>query len=107
MPILRELGGQIAGMNPHAEMKGAKLSQFVAGGTAGMAWLAAELEITVVSAEPGEKPSSATHTVRAVELLDAASDWKVVAASFTEVRSLDRLRESLGRSRRRPRPGRS
>jgi hypothetical protein len=68
----------------------------VAVGTAGMAWLAAELEISVVSAEPGEKPSSATHTVRAVELLDAASDWKVVAASFTEVRSLDRLRESLG-----------
>jgi hypothetical protein len=91
-----DLGGQIAGMNPHAEMKGAKLSQFIAGGTTVMAWLAAELEITVVSAEPGEKPSSATHTVRAVELLDAASDWKVVAASFTEVRSLDRLRESLG-----------
>ncbi|HEX7940556.1 MAG TPA: hypothetical protein VF488_02060 [Gemmatimonadaceae bacterium] len=83
-------------MSPHAEMKGAKLSQFVASGTAGMAWLAAELEITVMSAEPGEKPSSATHIVRAVELLDAASDWKVVAASFTEVRSLDRLRESLG-----------
>lgn len=91
-----ELGGQIAGMNPHAEMRGVKLSQLVAGGTAGMAWLAAELEITVASAEPGEKPSSATHAVRAVELLDAASDWKVVAASFTEVRSLERLRASLG-----------
>jgi hypothetical protein len=91
-----ELGGQIAGMNPHAEMKGAKLSPIVAGGTAGMAWLAAELEITVALAEPGEKPSTATHTVRAVELIDAASDWKVVAASFTEVRSLERLRESLG-----------
>ncbi len=91
-----ELGGQIAGMNPHAEMKGVKLSQLVAGGTAGMAWLAAELEITVASAEPGEKPSTAAHTVRAVELLDAASDWKVVAASFTEVRSLERLRESIG-----------
>ncbi|HUC00403.1 MAG TPA: hypothetical protein VMS11_11305 [Solirubrobacterales bacterium] len=91
-----ELGGQIAGMNPHAEMKGAQLSQLVAGGASSMAWLAADLEITVVSAEPGEKPSSATHTVRAVELLDAASDWKVVAASFTEVRSLEQLRESLG-----------
>lgn len=91
-----ELGGQIAGMNPHAEMKGVSLGQFVAGGTAGMAWLAAELEITVASAEPGEKPSSATHTVRAVELLDAASDWKAVAAAFTEVRSLEQLRESLG-----------
>ncbi|HEX7940555.1 MAG TPA: hypothetical protein VF488_02055, partial [Gemmatimonadaceae bacterium] len=91
-----ELGGQIAGMNPHAERKGVKLGQLVAGGTASMAWLAAELEITVASAEPGEKPSTATHTVRAVELLDAASDWKVVAASFTEVRSLKRLRESLG-----------
>jgi hypothetical protein len=32
-------------MNPHVEMKGANLSRFVAGGTAGMAWLAAELEI--------------------------------------------------------------
>jgi len=83
-------------MNPHAEMKGAKLSQLVAGGTAGMARLAAELEITVASTEPGGRPSTTAHTVRAVELLDAASDWKVVAASFTEVRSLERLRESLG-----------
>jgi len=30
-----------------------------------MAWLAAELEITVASAEPGAKPSTAAHTVRA------------------------------------------
>jgi hypothetical protein len=78
---------------------GAPRRAIVVVGTAGMAWLAAELEITVVSAEPGEKPSSATHTVRAVELLDAASDWKVIAASFTEVRCLERLRESLGAAR--------
>lgn len=91
-----DLGGQIAGMNPHATMKSAKLGELVAGGNASMAWVAAELEIVVLSAEPGEKPSSATHVVRAVELLDAASDWKVVAASFTEVRPLEQLRESLG-----------
>jgi hypothetical protein len=91
-----ELGGQIAGMNPHATMKSAKLGQIVAGGNASMVWLAAELEIVVLSAEPGEKPSSATHAVRAVELLDGAADWKVAAASFTEVRPLEQLRESLG-----------
>jgi hypothetical protein len=36
-------------MNPHAEMKGVKLGQLVAGGTASMAWLAAELEILLAA----------------------------------------------------------
>lgn len=91
-----ELGGQIAGMNPHAEMKSAKLGKLVAGGTSSMVWVAAEFEIVVASQEPGEAASTKTHAVRAVELLDAASDWKVVAASFTEVRPLEQLKESLG-----------
>ena len=91
-----ELGEQIAGMTPHAEMKGAKLGQVVAGGNASMAWVAAELEITVHSSEPGEASSTAAHTVRILELLDAASEWRVVAAAFAEVRSLEPLRQSLG-----------
>jgi hypothetical protein len=68
----------------------------VAGGNSAMVWLAAELEIIVRSQEPGEPSSTASHAVRAVELLDAASGWKVVAASFTEVRPLEQLRQSLG-----------
>lgn len=91
-----ELATAIAGMHPHAEMKGAKLAKLVAGGNASMVWLAAELEITVLSAEPGETPSTDVRTVRAVELLDAASDWKIVAASFVEVRGLSQRKSSLG-----------
>src|SRR6185436_3752177 len=86
-----DVGGQIAGMNPHAEMKGAKLAKLVAGGSSSMVWFAAEISITVVSAEPEEKPVTETHAIRAVELLDAASGWKVVAASFTEARPLEQL----------------
>lgn len=37
-----------------------------------------------------------THAVRAVELLDAASDWKVAAASFTEIRPLEQLEPTRG-----------
>jgi len=91
-----ELATAIAGMHPHAEMKGAKLASLIAGGNASMVWLAAELEITVLSAEPGEAPSTDVRTVRALELLDAASDWKIVAASFVEVRGLSQQRSSLG-----------
>jgi hypothetical protein len=91
-----ELATAIAGLHPHAEMKSAKLANLVAGGNASMVWLAAELEIVVLSTEPGETPSSEVRTVRAVELLDAASDWKIVAASFVEVRGLSQRRASLG-----------
>lgn len=91
-----DIGGQIAGMNPHAEMKSAKLTKLTAGGSSSMVWLAAELEITVLSSEPGEKPSTDTHAIRAVELLDAASEWKAVAASFTEARPLEQLRPTRG-----------
>jgi len=41
------LGAAIVGLHPHAEMKGVKISQFAAGGNASMAWLAAELAITI------------------------------------------------------------
>jgi hypothetical protein len=91
-----ELGAAIAGLHPHATLKGTKIRELIAGGTAAMAWLAAEIDVTVFLAEPGDSPTTETHTVRALELLDAAADWKVVAAAFTEVRSLERLRESLG-----------
>jgi hypothetical protein len=37
-----------------------------------------------------------TRVVRAVELLDAAASWKVVAASFTDEHTLSRLSSSLG-----------
>ena len=91
-----ELAAAIAGMHPHAEMKSAKITELVVGGNASMVWLAAELEIVVLSLEPGETPSTEVRTVRAVELLDAASDWKIVAASFVQVRGLSQRRSSLG-----------
>jgi hypothetical protein len=91
-----ELCAAIAGLHPHAEMKQAKLTGLVAGGSASMVWLAADLEIVVLLQEPGETPSSEAHTVHALELLDAGSDWKVVAASFAEVRPLAQRRSSFG-----------
>jgi hypothetical protein len=91
-----ELATAIAGMHPHVEMKSAQLTELVAGGNTTMVWLAAELEIVLLSAEPGEAPSTDVRTVRAVELLDAASDWKIVAASFVQVRGLSQRRSSLG-----------
>ena len=91
-----ELATAIAGMHPHAEMKSAKLIELVVGGNTSMVWLAAELEIVLLSLEPGETPSTDVRTVRAVELLDAASDWKIVAASFAQVRGLSQRRSSLG-----------
>ena len=88
-----QLAAQIAFMDPHAEMKSAKLTQLVAaGGTSSMVWFAAEIKVVVQSAEPGEPSSTATHIVRAIELLDGTSDWKVVAASFSEGRALGRRR---------------
>ena len=88
-----QLAAQIAFMDPHAEMKSAKLTQLVAaGGTSSMVWFAAEIKVVVQSAEPGEPSSTATHVVRAIELLDGTSDWKVVAASFSEGRALGQRR---------------
>lgn len=91
-----ELCAAITGLHPHAEMRRTTLTSFVAGGNASMVWLAAELEVVLLLQEPGDPPSSEAHTVHVVELLDGASDWKVVAASFAGVRSLARLRSSFG-----------
>ncbi len=90
-----DIGGQIASMNPHAEMTSAKLGKLVAGGDPSVVWFAAEIEIVVVSREPENPVSTDKHAVRAVELLDVASD-KIVAASFTEVRPLAQLRPTRG-----------
>jgi hypothetical protein len=91
-----EIVTQIADLNPHAEVTDTKVKAFVAGGDAAMAWLAAEIEIGVVSHEPQNPVSTERHTVRAIELLDAEAGWQVVAAAFTQVRPLERLKESLG-----------
>lgn len=91
-----DLASQLAFTHPHTELKRAKLTSLVAGGNASMVWLAADLEIVVASYEPGEQAATQRHAVRAVELLDAASDWKVVAASFTEVHALQQRRATHG-----------
>lgn len=91
-----EIGGQVANMNPHATMKSATLKSIVAGGSASLVWFAAEVEIVVESHEPQFEPSIDKDVIRAVELLDAASDWKVVAASFTRVHALSPMKISRG-----------
>jgi hypothetical protein len=83
-----DICGQIAGMNPHASLASTKLTKLTTGGDRTFVWLAAEFDVVVVSREPGEKPGTERQEIRAVELLDAASDWKVVAASFTKVSKL-------------------
>ena len=89
-PDYTDMGHDIAVMNPHSTFVSAKVTSFHAGGTDKAAWLAAELEIVTKSGEPGEKPSQDTRTIRTIELLDGAQDWKVVAASFAEVKPMER-----------------
>jgi len=78
----------IAFMNPHAEIKSATFDHFTSGGNAKVAWFAAELQLTIDSHEPGSPAATAKHTVRAIELLDGAADWKVAVAAFTNVAQL-------------------
>jgi hypothetical protein len=89
-PDYTDIGHDIAVMNPHSEFHGAKVTSFHVGGTAQMAWIAAELEISTSSHEPGEKPSKNTLTIRTIQLLDPAQDYKVVAASFGQVKPMER-----------------
>jgi hypothetical protein len=83
------VAGAIAFLNPHAEVKSATFDHFTAGGNAHVAWFSAELHLTLSSHEPGGPAASETHTVRAIELLDAAADWKVAVAAFTNVAPLN------------------
>jgi hypothetical protein len=72
-------------LHPHAELKGATFDHFTSGGNAQVAWFAAELHLTIAAHEPGGPAATEKHTVRAIELLDGAADWKVAVASFTNV----------------------
>jgi len=78
----------IAFLNPHAEVKSATFDHFTSGANAQVAWFAAELQLTIASHEPGSPASMTKHTVRAIELLDGAADWKVAVAAFTNVAQL-------------------
>ncbi len=78
----------IAFLNPHAEIKSATFDHFTSGGNAQVAWFAAELQLSIDSHEPGSPAATAKHTVRAIELLDGAADWKVTVAAFTNVAPL-------------------
>jgi hypothetical protein len=75
-------------LNPHATVKSADFDHFSAGGNAQVAWFAADLHITISSHEPGSPAATDSHTVRAIELLDGAGDWKVAVAAFTNVAAL-------------------
>ncbi len=86
----------ISFIHPHAKMRRASMDKLVAGGNASMAWFAAELTIVIDSAEPGERASTETYTVRAIEVLDAAADWKVTAAAFLRVGDLRMRTDPFG-----------
>ncbi len=84
------LAEAIARMTPHATLQRKKLNKVTAGGNAAMVWLSGEIELATTAGEHGEpRPIKKQHVVRVLELLDAASNWKVVAASFGNVRALE------------------
>lgn len=84
------LAEAVARMTPHATLQRKKLTKVTAGGNAAMVWLSAELDVATTAGEHGEpKPIKKQRVVRVLELLDAASSWKVVAASFGDVRPLE------------------
>jgi hypothetical protein len=78
----------IAFLNPHATVKDATFDHFTSGGNASVEWFTADLHVTVTSSEPGQRAITEKHTVRAIELLDGAADWKVAVAAFTNVAKL-------------------
>ena len=78
-------GATIAELNPHAEIVSRSFDHFVAGGNSEVVWFGADLHFTVVSHEPQEEASTAKFTVRVIELLDGAAEWKPAVAAFTRV----------------------
>ena len=75
----------VAFLNPHAQVKKATFDHYTSGGNSQVAWFAADLQLTIVSHEPGGPPSTEKHTVRAIELIDGAASWNVAVAAFTNV----------------------
>jgi hypothetical protein len=78
-------------IGPHDVVTDVKVSKLVVGGNDDAAWLFADLAVTKRNQEPGEKPTTATTSVRTTELLSAASGWKIVGAAFSESRAAGRL----------------
>jgi hypothetical protein len=78
-------GGQIADLNPHAEVDSASYDHFASGAVGPLIWFAADVHITVTSHEPENPPSTDSLSRRAIELLDGNAGWKVAAAAFTNV----------------------
>jgi hypothetical protein len=81
-----DLVSRIALLNPHATLVSATITDMEVGSAPGAIWFDAELAIVVTSSEEGRPAHRIPHTVRAVELLDGASGWKVAVASFAETR---------------------
>lgn len=75
---------RVAYLSPDATVKEASYDHFVAGSNANVAWFTADLHFTVI-----ESRTTSKRTIRATELLDGASDWKVVVAAFLNVDDLN------------------
>lgn len=87
-----DLAKQVASINPHDTIKDIRVTKTAAGGNADAVWFVAEIAITKDVAEPESKPETRTETVRASELVTASSQWKVVAAAFSQPRELRKSR---------------
>ena len=84
-------GEAVAFLHPHASIKSATFDHFFASGNDKVAWFGADLHITIESRDSGSPPYVELHTVRAIELMDGAADWKVTVAAFTSVAELHEI----------------
>ena len=75
------LAQTFAQLSPHDTLKDVSASGLVAGGNDDAVWWFENVTIEKHNAEPGEKPSDVTTSMRVTELATAASGWKVVAAA--------------------------
>jgi hypothetical protein len=77
------VGSQAAILNPGTTLKSATYDHFKSGSHDNVMWFSADLHVTT-----REGSHTKTRTIRAIELLDGAEDWKVVVAAFTNVGKL-------------------
>lgn len=77
------IASRLALLTPQSTVEAASYDHVVSGTGVNVVWFSADLHVAV--REDGKLQK---RTIRAVELLDAAADWKVVVASFTNVDKL-------------------
>jgi len=83
------VASRLALLTPQSSVQAATFDHVTSGHNANVAWFSADLHFTV-----REGSKTAKRTIRAIELLDRAADWKVVVASFTNVDKLSEIGSS-------------